>query len=132
MEAVGTPGITRGTLYHLVNDPEQLPDLPSVHEFRQHAGGIALPTARVVVLAFDKLDEEKGMKVQAPDGSIRELKRPWSVLAFQVAGADGLRLLHAEGQDSERESPLAENLVRELLEWPQRDRLATLVLTDEC
>lgn len=119
------------TLYHLVSDPERLPDLPSVHEFRQHAGGIVPPKARVAVLSFDKLDVEKGMEVVGPDGSTRWLRHPWSVLAFQIAGAEGLRLLHAEGQDSERESPPAENLVRELLEWPQKDGLATLVLMDE-
>jgi hypothetical protein len=119
------------TLYHLVNDPDHLPDVPSVHEFRQHAGGIAPPKARVAVLAFDKLDVEKGMEVRAPDETTRWLRHPWSVLAFQVAGADGLRLLHAEDRDEERESPPAENLLRELLEWPQKEGLATLVLMDE-
>ncbi|MFQ6030741.1 MAG: DUF499 domain-containing protein, partial [Dehalococcoidia bacterium] len=119
------------TLYHLVKEPERLPDLPSVQEFRQHAGGIMPPESRVAVLAFDKLDVEKGMEVQGPDGSTRWLRHPWSVLAFQIAGADGLRLLHAEGQDAERESPPAENLIQELLEWPQTDGLATLVLMDE-
>ncbi len=119
------------TLYHLVNDPDRLPDLPAVHEFRQHAGGIIPAKARVSVLAFDKLDVEKGMETRAPDGSARWLRHPWSVLAFQIAGADGLRLLQAEGKDIERESPPAENLLRELLEWPQREGLATLVLIDE-
>ncbi len=119
------------TLYHLVNDPTNLPDLPAVHEFRQHAGGIMPPRARVAVLAFDKLDVEKGMEVRAPDGSTRWLRHPWSVLAFQLAGIDGLRLLEAEGKDIERESPPAENLLRELLAWPQREGLATLVLIDE-
>jgi hypothetical protein len=119
------------TLYHLANDPEHLPDLPAVHEFRQHAGGIAPPKARVVVLAFDKLDVEKGMEVRTPDGTVRWLRHPWSILAFQIAGAEGLRLLHAEGQDAERESPPAENLVRDLLEWPQKEGMSTLVLMDE-
>jgi len=30
---------TEITLYHLVRDPASLPDLPAVHEFRQHIGG---------------------------------------------------------------------------------------------
>ncbi len=119
------------TLYHLVNDPASLPDLPAVHEFRQHAGGMTPQKAQVAVLAFDKLDVEKGMEVRGPDGAIRWLRHPWSVLAFQLAGVDGLRLLEAEGRDIERESPPAENLMRELLEWPQRDGLSTLVLMDE-
>ena len=119
------------TLYHLANDPDNLPDMPAVHEFRQHAGGMTPPRARIAVLAFDKLDPEKGMEVRGPDGKTCLLRHPWSVLAFQIAGADGLRLLHADGKDPERESPPAENLMRELLALPQKDGLATLVLIDE-
>lgn len=119
------------TLYHLVNEPGHLPNLPAVQEFRQHAGGIAPPKARVAVLPFDKLDVEKGMEVHSPSGESRWLRQPWSVIAFQIAGSDGLRLLHAEGQDQERENPPAENLLRQLLALPARDGLATLVLIDE-
>lgn len=118
------------TLYHLVHDPAHLPDLPAVQEFVQHAG-MAPPQARVAVLPFDKLDVEKGMEVRGPDGELRWLKQPWSVLAFQIAGADGLRLLHAEDRDAERESAPAENLLVELLSIPERQGLATLVLVDE-
>jgi hypothetical protein len=119
------------TLYHLVSAPERLPKLPAVQEFRQHAGGVALPKARVAVLPFDKLDVEKGMEVRSPAGERRWLVQPWSVLAFQVAGSEGLRLLHAQRKDQERESPPAENLLRELLALPAKDNLATLVLIDE-
>ena len=83
------------TLYHLVDDPSRLPDLPAVAEFTQHIG-ITPPKARVAALCFDKLDVEKGMEGRAPDGEIRWLKHPWSVMAFQIAGAEGLRLLHAD------------------------------------
>src|SRR5579875_1146795 len=81
------------TLYHLTHDPHHLPDLPAVKEFTQHIGQQP-PQARVAVLAFDKLDAEKGMEVYSPDGEKRRLRQPWSVLAFQLAGSDGLRLLH--------------------------------------
>jgi hypothetical protein len=119
------------TLYHLVNDPEHLPDLPAIQEFRQHAGGITPPRARVAMLPFDKLDVEKGMEVHSPAGETRWLRQPWSVLAFQIAGSEGLRLLRADAQDGERESAPAENLLRELLALPAREDLATLVLIDE-
>ena len=59
------------------------------------------------------------------------LKHPWSILAFQLAGADGLKLIHADGKDAERDTPPAEPLVVELLSKPQQDDLATLVLLDE-
>ena len=54
-------------------------------------------------MPFDKFDVEKGMEVRGPDGKTRWLRNPWSVLAYQIAGSDGLRLLHADGKDAERE-----------------------------
>ncbi|MBI3795502.1 MAG: ATP-binding protein [Deltaproteobacteria bacterium] len=118
------------TLFHLVSDPKTLPDLPAVKEFVEHIG-IPLPRARVAVLAFDKLDVEKGMEVRGPKGATRWLKHPWSVLAFQIAGAKGLKLLHAEGGDAERDSAPAENLLVELLALPAKEGLSTLILIDE-
>lgn len=118
------------TLYHLVNDPNALPDLPAVHEFVNHIGGMP-PAARTAVLAFDKLDVEKGMEVSSPYGETRWLRQPWSALAYQIAGDDGLRLLHSEGEAEERESAPAENLLTDLLAMPESEGLATLVLIDE-
>src|SRR5437870_2508507 len=118
------------TLFHLVHDPAHLPHLPSVAEFTEHIG-MTPPETRVAVLAFDKLDVEKGMEIRDPAGATRWLKHPWSVLAFQIAGADGLRLLHAEGKAEERDSAPAENLLTELLALPGKQNLATLILIDE-
>lgn len=118
------------TLYHLVQDPENLPDLPSVREFIEHCG-VRPPRARVAVLPFDKLDVEKGMEVRAPDGQTRWLKQPWSVLAFQIDGPEGLALLHPDGKPDERGSAPAENLLESLLARPRSSGLATLVLVDE-
>lgn len=118
------------TLFHLVKDPANLPNLPAVDEFTSHIG-IIPPQARVAALTFDKLDVEKGMEVRSPDGEMRWLKNPWSVLAFQIAGADGLRLLNAKGEDAERESAPAENLLIDLLKVPQQQGLSTLILIDE-
>jgi hypothetical protein len=118
------------TLYHLANHPERLPDLPTVQEFR-NATGMTTPQARIAVLAFDKLDAERGMEIVSPTGEKRWLRHPWSVLAYQLAGNAGLRLLHAEKEDAERESAPAENLLVELLSLPSHQGLATLVLIDE-
>ncbi len=118
------------TLRHLAHDPEALPQLPAVEQFKSHAGA-ALTPARVAALAFDKLDVEKGMEVRGPQGELRWLKHPWSVLAFQIAGGAGIQALHAEGRDEERETPPAEPLLVELLARPQSEGLATLVLVDE-
>jgi hypothetical protein len=116
-------------LYHLVNDPDHLPDLPAVEEFIQHAG-MKPPKARVAVLAFDKLDVERGMEVRGLDGKTRWLKHPWSVLAYQLGGDAGLELISGS-TERERESPPAENLLRDLLAMPAQQGEATLVLIDE-
>ena len=117
-------------LRHLVHDPAALPGLPAVEQFKSHVGA-PLPPTRVVALAFDKLDVEKGMEVRGPRGQVRWLKHPWSVLAFQIAGGAGIRALHAEGRDEERETPPAEPLLVDLLSRPLAEGLSTLVLIDE-
>ena len=118
-------------LYHLFRDPAALPDMAAVREFREHVGA-PLPKAHIAALCFDKIDVEKGIEdVQAPDGEKRTLRHPWSVLAFQLAGADGLRAIHADGKDEERETPPAEPLLTKLLETPSHQGLATLILVDE-
>lgn len=118
------------TLRHMAFDPDALPDLLAVDEFIQTIG-IKPPKARVAALCFDKLDVEKGMDVRSPDGKVRRLKHPWSVLAFQIAGDDGLKLLHADGKAEERESAPAENTLTDLLELPAKENLGTLILIDE-
>ena len=117
-------------LRHLVHDPDGLPDLPAVREFEAHIDS-EIPKARVAALCFDKIDLEKGVETVGPDGTIRMLKHPWSILAYELAGADGLRLIHAKGKDGERETPPAEPLVVDLLSKPQAEGLSTLVLLDE-
>lgn len=117
-------------LRHLVTDPASLPKLPAVAEFIE-AIGQAPPKARVVGLCFDKLDVEKGMEVRSPAGNVRTLKQPWSVLAYQIAGDDGLKILNADNKAEERESAPAENLLITLMELPAKDGLGVLILIDE-
>lgn len=118
------------TLYHLVSDPAALPDLPAVKEFVANIG-LKPAQARVAVLPFDKLDPEKGMEVRNPKGKTRWLRNPWSVLAYQIAGDEGLQLLHADGKADERESAPAENLLTTLVALPAAKDLSTLILIDE-
>lgn len=118
------------TLYHLVHDPATLPDVSAIREFKAHID-LPIPAARVAVLPFDKIDVEKGMLARSPSGDERMLRKPWSILAWQLAGADGLRLLHADNKDEERQSAPAENLLRDLLDAPRKDGVSTLVLLDE-
>ena len=117
------------TLYHLVSDPDGLPDLPSVQEFTQHIG-IMPPKARVATLTFDRLDPVTGMEVRAPDGTTARFLYPWTVLAFQLGGAKGLELLGMSG-NAEREEPPFTNVLTDILQVPVEDGLATLILIDE-
>lgn len=116
------------TLVHLVSNPAGLPKLPAIDEFISHIG-ITPPKARVAALVFDRLDVETGMDVKAPDGKVKRFKMPWSALAWQLGGQDGLKLLSSA--DKERETPPATNVMEDLLALPSKDGLATLVLMDE-
>lgn len=118
------------TLTHLFRDSGALPELPAVKEFVSAMGG-ELPKARVAAVCFDKLDPELGVPVRSPSGEQRTLKHPWSIIAFQVAGADGLRVLRADGKDEERDTPPRDLALEKLLEMPGKEGLATLILFDE-
>ena len=119
------------TLYHLFREPEALPDVAAVHEFREQIDG-RLPGAHAAALCFDKIDVERGIEgVRSPEGDTRPLRHPWSVLAYQLDGDEGLRSIHGEGRAEERETPPAEPLLVRLLERPQERGLGTLILVDE-
>ncbi len=118
------------TLVHLVSDPDGLPDIPSVQEFKTHCdieGGF--PKARVAAVVFDRLDAEKGMAVKAPDGTLGTFKMPWSLIAWQLAGEAGLRLLKEDG--TERSTPPATGVMESLFELARKEVPAILVLFDE-
>ncbi len=117
-------------LVHLVKEPHSLPDVPAIQEFRAHCDlGGEFPKARVAAVVFDRLDAEKGMEVQAPDGSIRRFTMPWSLIAWQLAGEAGMRLLKDDG--SERAIPPATNVMEQLLELAREDVPSVLILFDE-
>jgi hypothetical protein len=117
------------TLYHLVKDPKKLPSLPAVREFIEHIG-IEPPRARVASLTFDHLDPVTGMDTPGPDGQIMRLRYPWSVMAYQLAGKEGLQVIGCDLK-SEREEPPFTNVLEDLLRIPLKDGLAVLVLLDE-
>ena len=118
------------TLVHLVNDPASLPDIPAVQQFKAHCsleGGF--PKSRVAAVVFDRLDAEMGMEVKAPDGTKATLKMPWSLIAWQLAGEAGLKLLKADG--TERTSPPATGVMEDLLKLARKDVPSVLILFDE-
>lgn len=120
------------TLFHLVNDPASLPDLPAVEEFRTHIDlGNKLPKARVAAISFDKLDLETGMEVADPAGSMARLFHPWSILAWQLAGKKGLEILNGGKGMAERDTAPAENVMTDLLAVPHSEGVASLILLDE-
>jgi hypothetical protein len=121
---------TMVTLTHLVRDPAALPALASVQEFESSMGGKA-PRSRVAAVCFDKIDAEKGCPVFDPDDTERSLFQPWSMIAWQLANADGLRLMRGDGEDAERDTPPSDLVLEELLGLPAKAGLGTLLLMDE-
>ncbi|MDR3358285.1 MAG: DUF499 domain-containing protein [Desulfovibrio sp.] len=118
------------TLLHLAREPEKLPDLPAVAEFRA-AVGRDFPKARVAALCFDKIDVQDGLAVRNPAGEERRLRHPWSILAWQIAGPEGLAVINHDRPDDERDTPPAESLLTDLLSLPDKEKLALLLLVDE-
>ncbi len=118
------------TLLHLVREPEKLPSLSAVDEFRT-AVGRDFPKARVAALCFDKIDVQDGLTVKSPIGEERRLRQPWSILAWQIAGPEGLAVINREKPTEERDTPPAESLLTELLSLPGKEKLALLLLVDE-
>lgn len=116
------------TLVHLCRDPDALPDVPAVQQFKAHIGA-ALPKARVVAVVYDRLDAERGMEAKAPNGKLARLKMPWSLLAWQLGGEAALKLLKDDG--TERTSPPAIGVLEEILKLARKDASSTLILFDE-
>ena len=121
---------TMVTLTHLVREPDALPQLPAVQEFESSMGGKA-PRSRVAAVCFDKIDDQMGCPVLAPDGSKRALFQPWSIIAWQLAGADGLRMMRNDGTDSERDTPPSDLVLEALFKVPAGQGLGVLLLMDE-
>src|SRR4051812_22724717 len=71
------------------------------------------------------------MEVKGPAGGLPGVRDPRGGLAVQIARAEGVRLLHADGRDVGGETPPAENLMVELLSIPGKKDLAVLILIDE-
>ena len=121
------------TLFHLACAPETRLVGQSVEQIKQFSGLVSFPKARVVVLPFDKIDTERGM--ETPSGVADEaplwLRHPWSILAYQLRGLEGLRSLHATGEAAERESAPTENLLTPLLTTQSGEAAGTLILIDE-
>lgn len=114
-------------LYHLVSNPDALPDYAAVRAMLAKVGGRA-PRARVAALLGDKIDVERGMEVVSPSGQSAWLRELWSILAWQIAGEDGLRILRPDTPFDEREEPPAEGLIKDVL---GAAGVPVLVLVDE-
>jgi len=118
------------TLYHLFGAPERLPDeIPAVQEFKSHIGR-DLPSTRVSAVPFDYLDVVNGMTVRSPSGEQRDLLYPWSAIAYQLAGDQGLRILN-NGQTEERNDPPAAGTLAKVFQRVLEDGKSVLVLLDE-
>lgn len=116
------------TLTHLFRQPESLPDLPSVKEFSAHMGFVP-QAAHIAAVVFDRLDVELGADYFSPTRQLRRFKYPWTAIAWQLGGAEGLSLVQ-EG-DTERETSPTTNYFEKLLRHAGQDGKGILILLDE-
>jgi len=117
------------TLYHLFSDPKTLPDLPAVQEFKSHIDR-SLPHAAIAALPFDYFDTTNGMETYSPEGELKQLYHPWSALAYQLAGEEGLQILN-DGSSEERTDPPSTNTLKKLFSLPVEQDQSVLLLLDE-
>ena len=118
------------TLYHLVQDPEHLPMWRRCGNSRRRSGS-SRPRRGWRRWRSTSSMSRRAWRSRARTGKIRWLRQPWSVLAYQLAGAEGLKSLHADGKDEERETPPAEPLLEAVLRIPTQHGDAVLILIDE-
>lgn len=116
------------TLVHLCQNPDALPEIPAVQQFKAHCE-ISLPKARIAAVVFDRLDAEMGMEVRDPAGNIARLKMPWSVLAWQLGGEAAMKLLKESGE--ERAHVPATNVLEDVLQLARKDVPSVLIVFDE-
>ena len=117
------------TLYHLFGTAGPLPDIPAVREFKSHIDR-PLPEAAIAALPFDYFDTTNGMECYNPDGELRQLYHPWSSVAYQLAGDEGLRILN-DGNLEERTDPPSTNTLVKVLRKPTERGKSALLLLDE-
>lgn len=119
------------TLYHLFRDPPNLPDVPAVREFRSHLSLDDFPSAHVAAIPFDYFDVEKGRKVYDPNGNGRKLVQPWSVIAYALAGNEGLRVLHPDAEADERSTAPSTDTIESVFRLVEEEGHGILLLLDE-
>ena len=118
------------TLYHLFGAPDRLPDeIPAVQEFKSHIDR-ELPSTQVSAIPFDYLDTVNGMTVRSPNGDERNLLYPWSAIAYQLAGDQGLQVLN-NGKTEERDDPPAAGTLAKVFQHVLGDEESILILLDE-
>jgi hypothetical protein len=117
-------------LYHLANSHEKLDrEIPAVESF---LGGVKTPkkAAKVAIVGFDRLDTEVPITSHSPQGQQSEFLFPWSHIAWQLAGEDGIEIIQG-GRATERpDSPFVE-VFENLLNYATKDGSPVLILLDE-
>lgn len=116
------------TLTHLFRQPDTLPDLPAVREFTAHIG-FQPAAAHIAAVVFDRLDPELGSDYFSPQRQPRRFKYPWTAIAWQLGGDEGLALVQ-EGA-TERETSPTTNYFEKLLRHAGKDGKGILILLDE-
>ena len=95
-------------LYHLANSHADLDrKIPAVSSFLE---GVQMgsDSAQVSIVGFDRLDTEMAITSRSPDGTKKEFQFPWTHIAWQLAGEEGVEIIQGDRKTEREDSPSVE------------------------
>lgn len=117
-------------LYHLANSHAELDrKIPAVSTFLDGVK-IGDDAARVSIVGFDRLDTEMEITSRAPDGTKKDFHFPWSHIAWQLAGEEGLKIIQGNHKTERVDSPSVE-IFENLFNHVTEQSTPVLILLDE-
>lgn len=123
---------TLTALYFLTTLGRRIPkEEISVQAILNDAGMKHPSAATVAAVSFDKVDWIKGCEVTSPDGKKRSFRMPWNLLAWQLLGEKGIKILARDESKPDHDTPPADTLWAEILVEVEKTGTGALILLDE-
>ena len=99
-----------GTLYYLCALGAKLPKHHlAVGEILAASKLPTPPAARIDAVSFDKVDWKAGGLVKSPDGEDRQFRMHWNLIAWQLLGKRGIKILQGATKTNQTTTSLRRN-----------------------